>query len=162
MIDADFIRTIQPVNSDKYTGLQSYFSYSSPIRPLKLKFTSSVRVGWSAFDTFINENLSGVNETNSSLSFTIENRKKENFDLAAGVDLILTDRKYDINEEFNQSFFNYSTFLDGVVYLGDTWAVTSKYDYRFFSGEFFAESQKFHLWHLSLKKSFDDGKFSLS
>ena len=76
--------------------------------------------------------------------------------------MILTDRKYDINEEFNQSFFNYSTFLDGVVYLGDTWAVTSKYDYRFFSGEFFAESQKFHLWHLSLKKSFDDGKFSLS
>jgi len=48
------------------------------------------------------------------------------------------------------------------MYLSDTWTLSSKYDYRFFSGEFFAESQRFHLWNISVNKSFNQGKLEVS
>jgi len=161
-VEPSLLRISRPINSDSYASLQSYLSYSSPIRPLKIKYTASTRVGWSTYDSFINDRLTSVNETNSSISLIVENRKKEKLDLSTGIDLNLTNRRYDANEDFNQSFFNYSAFVDGIVYIGETWSMSSTYDYRFFSGEFFAESQSFHLWHLSLKKSFKQGKFAIT
>ena len=161
-VDSSLLRITRPINSDSYVSLRSYLSYSSPIRPLKVKYTVSSNVGWSTYESFINDNLTSVNETNSSVSLIVENRKKEKLDLSGGIDLNLTNRRFDANEGFNESFFNYSAFVDGVFYIGDTWAVSSTYDYRFFSGAFFAESQNFHLWHLSVKKSFKQGKFAIT
>ena len=161
-VEPSLLRILRPINSDSYASLRSYLSYSSPIRPLKIKYSASTRVSWSTYDSFINESLTSVNEVISSLSLNVENRKKEKLDLSTGIDLSLTNRKYDANEDFNQSFFNYSAFVDGVFYIGETWALSSIYDYRFFSGEFFAESQRFHLWHLSVKKSFEQGKFAIT
>ncbi len=158
----NLLRTIRPINSNAYTSLQSYLSYNAPIRPLKLKFFVATRLRWSSYESFLNDRLNTVNETQSSISLTINNRKKEKLDISGGVDLQLTNRGYDVNEDFNQTFFDYSLFLDGVMYLSDTWTLSSKYDYRFFSGEFFAESQRFHLWNISVNKSFNQGKLEVS
>jgi len=160
-IDPNLIRTLRPINSDGFINLQGYVSYSAPIRLLKLKFHASSQFRWSGYDSFINNQISNVNETNATISLTLDNRKKEVVDIASGLDLSLTDRKYDINDNFNQSFFNYSLFVDGIFYIGNTWAISSKYDYRSFSGEFFSDARAFHLWSAKLQKTFGNNKYSV-
>lgn len=161
-LDSNLIRTFRPENSDRFTNLNSFVSYSAPLRPLKLKFTVTSTVNWSGYDSFINNSLNQVNETNTTLNFRVDNRNKELVDVSTGIDLSFTDRKYDINDSFNQSFINYSLFIDGAVYLGDTWVVTSKYDYKKFSGEIFADAESFHLLHASIQKSWQENKIALS
>jgi len=161
-LDADLIRTVRPINSDRFASLQGYLSHSAPIRPLKIKFNASTRLRWSTYNSFINDQLTQVNETVTSANLIFDNRSKDHVDVAVGVDLSLTSRKYDINDDFNQSFLNYSLFVDGIFYMGDTWSLSSKYDYRSFSGEFFSDARSFHLWSSKVQKSFMNNKWFIT
>ena len=160
-LDENLLRTIQPINTDQYTSVQGYISYGSPIRPLKLRFNASSSLRWSLYDSFINNELSTISETTTNWRLSLNNRNKDHVDIATGIDLQFTDRKFDVNEDFNQSFFNYSLYIDGIFYIGETWSLASKYDYRSFSSEFFSEGQEFHLWNAAIQKSFADSKFSI-
>lgn len=161
MIDDNFIRLIRPFNSNGYQQITSYASYGAPIKPLKLKFNTSLTYYLADYTTSLNGLSSNVKESNYNLKFTFENRKKESVDWAAGIRGNYNVQRYKVNDEFNNSFFNYSLFLDADIYLNKTLTLTSSFDLRSYSGEGFSAAQQFKLWNVSIHQSFAEGKYSI-
>ena len=161
-IDENFITTLRPINTDHYTRLRGYASYSSPIRPLKIKYHINGSMMHSDYVSYLNGLESGVKETNFNIDFFVENRIKEHVDIASGVRMDYNIRNYDVNADFNQSFFNTSMYIDGIVYLGKDWTISTTFDYVSFSGEFFSERETYNLWSASVEKGFMNNKLTLS
>ncbi len=161
-IDENFIKTVKPINTDLFSSIRGYASYSAQIRPLKLKFNVRSSLTWSKYNSSLNNQISKVNESNMNINLQLSNKKTEVIDIATGVDLNFNKRKYDINKEFDQSFFNYSLFIDGILSLGESLTISSKFDYRTYSDAFFSESQNFSLWNASIRKSFNEGKVAIT
>lgn len=161
-IDENLLTSIQPINSSRFARISGFSSYGAPIRPLKLKFDISTQYQWSTYESSINSLASDVTESNLFLRFRLENRVKDRVDIASGLRLDYSTRSYTINPAFDQKFFNTRLFLDGIFYPGKDWTITAKYDYVSYSAEFFSESQRFHLVTASVKKSFNNNKWSIS
>lgn len=160
-IDDNFLRTITPINTDKFLSLQSYVSYSQPIKALKLKYRISAQAYISDYLSYLNNVKSEVTESNTFLSFTLENRKKETIDLAGGLKVDYNTRSYKINESFNQSFFNYTFFVDGSWQILKNLILSTEFDLIKYSGEDFSTAQDFVLWNASIEKTFAENKFAL-
>lgn len=160
-IDDQFIKTLRPENSNGYKQVSSFFSYSSPIRSLKLKYHVSTNFSLASYETFLNDSESDVTESNINLNLSVDNRSKDHIDIATGIRMDYNVRKYSLNSDFNQKFFNYKLFIDGLFYPGKEWTLSAKYDYVSYSGEFFSDKQQFNLLTCSIRKSFKEGKFSI-
>ncbi len=160
-IDENLLKMLTPENTENYTRLTGFTSYSAPIRLLKLKYDISSQFSWSTYESAINELTSNVHESNIYLKFLLENRVKDHVDIAAGIQMDYSIRNYDINDKFNQQFFNTRFFIDGSFFIGKDWTINSSFDFVSYSGEFFSDSQKFNLWNTSIRKSFADDKFAI-
>ncbi len=161
-IDDNFIKTIKPINTDLFSSLRGYASYSAQIRPLKLKYNVRSSLTWSKYNSSLNNQISQVNESNVNINLQVSNKKTDIVDIATGLDLNLNKRKYDINSDFDQSFSNYSLFIDGIFYIDESFSLSSKFDYRSYSNAFFSESQSFSLWSAYIRKSFNEGKVAIT
>lgn len=161
-IDDDFFRTITPINTDKFISLQSYLSYSEPIRALKLKYRISAQSLYSNYDSFLNNIKSNVSESNTYVSASVENRKKDLIDIATGIKVEYNSRSYAINESFNQQYFNYTFFLDGTWQINKSLFINSSVDMIHYSQENFSAVPDFLLWNATIEKSFKENKIAIS
>ncbi len=87
-------------------------SFSRPIRKLGLNVNLDIREGWNRSVTIINgeENIN-INLTHS-IRFSLDNRKKEKWDVSAGFEFDLTNARYSIQESMNTDYFD-------LVYFGE-------------------------------------------
>ncbi|MFT4567809.1 MAG: hypothetical protein ACI9FN_002776 [Saprospiraceae bacterium] len=161
-ISDQFIKVFRPINSDDYSQVSGYSSYAAPIRLLKLKFNASSRFVWAKYSTNLNNTSSSVTQSNITLDFNLENRNKEKIDLATGISMEYNTRRFELDPNFNQHFFNYSIYLDGILSLSQSWTLASKLDYITYSNEYFSEGRSLTLWDLSIKKSFNKNKVAIS
>jgi len=160
-INEKLLTTSQPINLDQLFSVKSNFSFSTPIKKFKLKFRTNANYTWSKYEGILNGKFNPVQEQNMRLNTVIENRKKDILDIATGIKANLSIRNYANNESFNQTFFNYSLFIDTDWYINDTWTFTSSLDYAKYSAEFFSEGQESLIWNTRLSKSFTQNKWTI-
>ncbi len=151
-IDDNLFQTIQPVNSDNYWDVSTYFNFGRPFRPLKIDYKLRTRMRYANYDSFINDVESGVAENTANVKLSINNRKTDKVYLETGLSLDINMRKYDLNSEFDQTFFNTDYYIDFEWYLPKGWTVTSDFNFRKYSDESFADSPSYKLWHATLSK----------
>ena len=160
-IDENLLKTSRPFNTDRLTSLNAYLSYSAPIRPLKLKFRTSLNSTYSSYVSFINDLESQVRESNTSIQLSLGNRNKETVDVSSGVRLNFSTRDYEVNEDFSQNFFNYSLFVDGALNISDDWKWSTSFDFINYSDEFFGAGLDYKLWNMTLEKGFAQNKWAI-
>ena len=160
-IDNNLLRTITPINSDNYFRAFSYLSFSEPIRALKLKYRISSQAFYTNYLSFLNNIESQVSESNTFISIALENRKIDVINISAGVKVDYSTRSYEINESFNQRYFNYTLFVDGTYQINDGLLIKSTFDMVNYSEEDFSAVQDFILWNATIEKSFNTNKFSI-
>lgn len=160
-VKPDFTRVIRPINSDNYFNAYSYLSYGRPLSKLKLKFRLSSQAQLSNYETYLNGELNPVKESTLIGRMSFDNRKKKYFDLEAGIRVSYTKRQYDLNPDFNQSFFNYDLYIENDLFLPSNFTLSMSYDFKKFSNEFFSSSNTYSLLNLSIRKEFNNGKWSL-
>jgi len=148
----DFTRVIKPINTNAFISYSGYLSWAQPIRKLGMKYRFSSRLGFTKYESYLNGISSLVNESNSNISFTFENRKKEYVDLAVGVRYDFNTRNYKVNESFNQQFYNYDLFLEWDVFLPKGFTLSGSFDHKRYSSEQFSEAQNFNLLNVKLRK----------
>jgi len=86
--------------------------FSTPVRKLGLNLHLGLRESWNRSSTLI-DGLENINTTwNHSIRFSIDNRRKEKWDVSGGVEFDLTNARYTIQESLNTDFFN-------LVYFGE-------------------------------------------
>ena len=160
-IDDSLLRTIQPINTDRFINGNAYLSYAQPIKALKLKYRISMQAYVVDYITFLNGKQSDVTESNTNLNLTLENRNKDLIDFAGGIKLDYNTRAYSLQSDFNQKFFNQSLFFDSNLFITESLTLSSSFDFRSFSGETFSAAQNFKLWNASIEKTFNNSKVAV-
>ena len=148
------VTEIRPINSTGFSAFSGYVNYSTPIRKLKIKLGINSRANYSRYNTIVEEEMTKFSNASVSSKFTIENRKKDIFDIAGGVDLNLSAFSSEVSSNFSNPFFNYDLFLDGFINLGNDWSISSKYDLRTYNNGFFNNRRVINLLQASIQKAF--------
>ncbi len=160
-INENLITEILPINANNYQSYTGYFSHSSPIRKLKIKYAVESTLNYTRYKTLVNTETNNISTAGGSLGMSIENRNKNIFDIKGGTKIGYSAYANDFNSNFDAPFVDYSIYLDGFLNLGKDWNIGSKYDYLTYNGGLFSENQVQHLVNATLTKSFLDNKLML-
>ena len=160
-INEDLLKTYQPINTDNRKTVHGSMSFSTAIRPIGIKFRTRISSSFSTYATQLNQVLSQANDSRSSIKLTVENKKKKNFDIATGIDLSYNTNRYELNNSFDQNYFNYAYFVDASWYISEDLTISSVVDFIHYSGEFFAMDRNYTLWNASILKTFKDKKIGI-
>lgn len=163
-IDGNSVITTTPVNADNSLTLTGYASFSRPIKQIKTRFRISDRVTRNEGFAIVNDETSETTNLNNTVSFTLENMKKEIIDWSVGVDYT-NGKTQGAADNANQDFNNQVYFVDATVFFLKKWSLNSVFDYNIYSSASFAGDQEVQLWEASLKKTMlkdDRGELKLS
>ena len=161
IIDDNLLKTSQPFNTDRLMSMNAVVSYSGPVRSLKMKFRSSLNSSLSSYTSFINGLESRVQESTSSLGIRLSNKNKKRVDVASGLRFNYTIRDYEVNEEFDQNFLNYSLYFDGSFSLPGELEISTSFDFINYSDEVFGPAIDYKLWNMSIEKGFKNNKWAI-
>ena len=155
----DFTTEVTPINANNFMSTRVYLSHSKPIRPLKVKYSVNTNLTGEKYTTLLDNIGNAITSWNLDADIRIENRKKENIDMAAGFRFNAND----YNSSFNSSsnYITYSWYTDLDYNLTGSLFFAATYDYRTFNASFAGDNEVQHLVNLSLRQSIMNDKFSL-
>ncbi|NOG57399.1 MAG: TonB-dependent receptor [Bacteroidetes bacterium] len=162
IINRDFTRTIKPQNTDFYQAMNTYGSINRKIKKLKIDYGFRVNSTYSNYDVYLNQNLSRVKSQTYTFSLTTGRTNNEKWDLNAGVDYTINKQDYELNDDFDQKFNNFSWYANGEIQLKKNLRLTSEYRIKRYNNTSFAGQRTFHFIDASLKQSFKDEKWTIS
>ena len=160
-IDENLFQNIEPINTDRYSNVNGYVSFSRPFKKLGITYKIRGNVLLANYDSFINDLKSAVQDNNYDIKLSINNRKTDVVNLETGVSFNYNTRKYGVSPDFNQDFFNTDYFLDFDIYLSKTWTLSSEFIFRKYSSDGFADSPDYKLWSASISKLLFDNKLEV-
>lgn len=152
-IDENFVRTIQPVNVDSDYSLLTDLSYSTPIRFIKSRINLSGNAEVGRGINFLNGQENQTDRLTVGGKLRLENRFKEVFDIAGGVDVSYNQLRYSLDSDFDQDFLNQSYFFDFGVKLPKGLFLSTDVEYNLYNGIGGDFDQALTLWHASLAKT---------
>ena len=150
LVDEQFVRTTRPINVENDLGVNSNMSYGRPIRALGVKVEASTRLGYNRSILFINEVENISNRLNSTLSFSVENRSKSNYDLALNARWSYNTTQYSIASESDQSFNSYRYGVRSGWYGIDKLNFKSSFNYTVFNQSAIEENSSVPIWEASM------------
>lgn len=102
--------TLINVPDDYSASLRADFS--TPIRKLGININLDIREGWNKSATLIDDHENINTNWTHSIRFSADNRRKEKWDISAGVQVDLTNARYTVQESLNTDYFN-------LIYFGE-------------------------------------------
>jgi hypothetical protein len=136
-IDSLFRRNLTPVNVKQDVQFTGYTNFNTPIRFLKATFSLSLNTSFDHGILFVNDVQNNTNRWTNGVEASIENRKKEKFDLTIGARLTQNITQYSISNTLNQSFVKQNYFTDLAVFPSKKWALNTGFSCTVYSKEAF-------------------------
>lgn len=136
-VNADLSQKTVLINVQDDYNLTGRVEYATPLRKLKMNLTVSFEEQYNKGINMVN-NVSNVNNTfTHEFSVSGGNKKKEVWDIEAGVGATLTDARYSVDRSLNNSFYTYNAFAQLSYRPGKHWyfslnADINRYDSRSF------------------------------
>ena len=154
LVDDQFRQFAMPINADQEFNANAYTSFSTPLKFMKSKISIDLSLNFNRGILFVNNLENNTNRWTNNYTLTIENRKKEHFDVAAGISLGTNSTKFSENPEFNQSYIDQTYFTDLALYLPKAWTFENSLDYTNYSEESFGDQDDLVIWKASISKGF--------
>jgi Outer membrane protein beta-barrel family len=151
-IDSLFRRTIQPINVKDEKALQGQVEFSTPIRPLKIMTKIKLRSQLANSILFVNNEKNKVDRFGNSVSFSIENRRKEKIDAMVGFKLSGSTSSYSVQKSLDQSYHENNIYGELTYTPNASWALHSEYDYLSYTQSNQPDKITVPLWRASLTK----------
>ncbi len=129
-----------PVNVDNTYNAGSSMEFSTPIRPLGIKIKMKWDENWNRGTSFINTIENEYTNLSHRFSVTLDNRKKEKWDISSGVNATLTNSWYSLQESLNNRYFNISWFGELRYTPNDDWNFEVIADVNNYSAKSFDQS----------------------
>ncbi|KPM48794.1 hypothetical protein AFM12_09465 [Jiulongibacter sediminis] len=148
-INDQLVRTMSPVNTPSESSLNARTEFSSPLKPLKIKYKITLRGNYSQGKSPVNNLVNQTNVFGKGLNLSIENRKKEIVDLLAGFQFYRSDSRFSANTELNQFYKEQTIYAEGGLSLGERFTLKTNFDYQFLSQSFSESTYKVPLWQAS-------------
>ena len=165
ILNQDLTQIISPSHSPYFHSLNTYFSFNSPIRKLKIKLDISTNLYYQIFQNSFNNTANDIEIAGLSSDFRIENRNKEKLDVVVGMNLDVSRYNSSLNSELSQDFINTSYYLDANYTLKDSWEFDLSYDLRNLNSvglnDATGSAVQFHLLNIQVKKYLLKNKISV-
>lgn len=161
IVNSDFTRLVTPQNTDFYQSVGSYAGTSQRIKKLNIKYRLNARVNYSKYDVFLNDALTQVGNQDYRLGLRIGRDKSEKWDLDFGFNYTINRQEYDLNDDFDSNFDNFSYYVDGELQITQNLLLEARYTIQTFTNAFFAESRTLDLVNVSLRQSMFNERWSI-
>ncbi len=163
---SDLTAVRRAYQSPSFLALNAYLSYGSPIRKLKIKYDVSLNLQSQWYQTRLNQEENAVQSNSANLDVRVENRNKDQWDLALGFQSNFQYFNNSIDQALNQTFVTNSYYLDALYSYKDQWELGFTYDMQNVLGRTLGEpegeSLLLHLMHLEVKRILFKNKITLS
>ncbi|MEM7514485.1 MAG: outer membrane beta-barrel protein, partial [Bacteroidota bacterium] len=153
-INEQFIRTTRPVNVDNTFSANTFASYSTPIKSLKINVRLNTNLTYNRDIQFLNDRETPTNRFIMAGGLRIDNRKKDVLDIAIGTNISQTLTTYDDAETADQTFLSQRYYAELGLFLGKKWRLGSEINYRLYDGDGFGEQEAIPIWQASLSRYF--------
>ncbi len=117
-------QVIRLVNVESDFTANANIDFSTPIRILGLKTNINIDETYNNGINIVNGTENEISGFNHRLSLTLENRKKDKWDINTGTGISLTDARYSIQQDLNNVYFDISWF--GEI----RWTPNDKFDFN--------------------------------
>jgi hypothetical protein len=151
-IDSFFRRSIRPLNVENDFALNANASYNTPIRPLKINFSTRFNNTYNRGILFVNDLENTTNRLLNSLEVSFDNRRKVWTDWTVGTEVSQNSTQYSVSTALNQSFVNQRYFGEITVFPDKKWAIGTGIDCTVYSKEVFGEARAIPLWRASVTR----------
>ena len=159
-VDEFFVRNRRPVNTDGETTLGANFNYSSPLNVIGARFRAGINSSWTNGINFIQNVETGIDRLTNGFNFTLENKKKEKFDVSVATRYSFNNTFYKENNALNNSFVNQTYEGNLALFPGKGWTIDTRYELFIYAQAGFTEDTKVNLWQASVSKAFMDNKLT--
>jgi len=157
-INEDYTQIITPENVPYHYDVLSIVYFSTPIRPLGIKINLRSHEMWNKGISIINAQDNINTNITHSFKLSIENRRKEKWNLNIGGSVSLTNSKYSIAESLNNVYYNTSYFSEIEFTPSDKWSFETKANMVNYNSESFDESISIPLLSAGISYYFLEGK----
>lgn len=153
-VDALLGQQLVRVNVPEDYQASAFIDFSTPIRRLAITLNAGVNESWNRGMSYIN-NQTNINTTwNHTFSLSIENRKKNKWDVGAGGSVQWSDARYSIQDAGNKSYLNLNYFAEASFTPNNTWNFTLKGDVTRYDARGFSRSVEIPLLKAEISYSF--------
>ncbi len=145
-------RTLSLVNVDNDLNVWTEMSFSTPIRKLKLNLSIDWEEGWNRGINVVNGLENAITNLRHVFGISFDNRKKDMFDISAGVRLVFNEAKFDIAEEQNKNYFTTGYFATVDYTPTEKWKFNLSADIQIYSIKDIEEETTIPLLNASLSR----------
>jgi len=142
--DQHLSRTLSQVNVDNDLNVWTEMSFSTPIRKLKLNLSIEINV--------VNGLENEITNLRHVFGISFDNRKKDMFDISAGVRLVFNEAKFDIAEEQDRNYFTAAYFASVDYTPTEKWNFNLSADIQNYSIKGFEEETTIPLLNAALSR----------
>jgi hypothetical protein len=159
-VDEFFVRNRRPVNTEGETTLGANFNYSSPLNVIGARFRTGINSSWTNGINFIQNLETSIDRLSNGFNFTLENKKKDKFDISVTTRYSFNNTFYKENSALNNSFVNQTYEGNLALYPGKGWTIDTRYELFVYAQAGFTEDTKVNLWQASVSKAFMDNRLT--
>jgi hypothetical protein len=154
-------RTINPQNLSQrftfYNAPEAYqlagnFEYARPVPHLSMKLRLNLRETRSRGMSLINSQQNITANQGHEFTVSLENRKKQKWDLSAGAGIQLSQAQYSVMNSLNNSYSNYSIFVDVRFLPNERWYISASADITQYNASSFNQSLSVPLLKLGITR----------
>ncbi|MFA6128760.1 MAG: outer membrane beta-barrel protein [Bacteroidales bacterium] len=139
-VDSQLKQTMTLVNVKNDYRASARIDFSTPIRKLGVKINTNLREGYNRGISLVNgtENIN-TNFTHK-VSVTVDNRKKDKWDVMAGGSVAVTDARYSIQNTLNNRYMDLAYFAELHYNPTEKWNFAFKADITTYTAQSFDKS----------------------
>jgi len=138
--DSDLRQVINLINSDYEWTAGADIDFSTAIKPLGMKINIAVNESFSRGTGIINGTDNNTANNVHRLSLTLENRKKDKWDIQTGSAFTITDSRFSVNNSLNNVYTDVSWFSEASYTPGKWLNIRGTADITNYSSKSFDES----------------------
>jgi hypothetical protein len=139
--DENLKQTSTLINVDDDWTAGGNIDFSTPLKTLGIKINLNLDESYDRGISFINETENICSSFTHKISLTVDNRKKDKWDIKTGSTISLTNTRYSVQSSLNDNYRNISWFEEVRYTPGSHFSFMTSADITNYSAENFNESQ---------------------
>ncbi len=132
------VNTLDNFKSDY--NFSGNIDFSTPLKRLGMKLHVNLDESWNKGLNLINNAENEYTNISHRASFSIDNRKKEKWDVNTGIEMRFTSSRYSVQSQLNNDYFNMSWFGELRFTPNNVWDFELSSDIASYSDKSFGES----------------------
>ncbi len=150
LIDDNFVKTRSFVNYGSQDKISAEFNINKRIRSLGVRYNLKTKGSYRTSNSIIELELNDVLSKEYLIGFSLENNKKNIFDLKAGVDYSVNHTNFSVEQNLNREFIKQHYYAKFDYDISKRFNINTQFDYFLYADSNFHSNQKIPFWNAGI------------